>query len=252
MLVDSLHAPDCRVPRHSHEHAYFCVNHGGTYTEAYGRRQRRCAPGMLVFHPPGEAHSEVTGSTPVASLNVEIGASWLNRIFDLAGPLDQPAEFCGGQIADAGLQLLRELQRDDVDSALAIESLCCEILAATCDHRRPPGDTGAPRWMREARDLLDASLGRSPTLRTVAQEVSVHPVHLAATFRRFHGCSVGEYLRRQRLQRARRKLANLELSLADIAIESGFADQSHFTRTFKRYTGVTPAVYRTFLPFKTR
>ncbi len=80
----------------------------------------------------------------------------------------------------------------------------------------------------------------------------VHPVHFAVVFRRFHGCSLGEYARRRRLTAARAKLADRQLSLSQVAYESGFADQSHLSRTFKRYTGMTPRQYRTFLAFKKR
>jgi AraC family transcriptional regulator len=253
VLVDSLHPAGSRLPRHSHEHAYFCLNHGsGTYAEEYGRRRRTCRPGMLVFHPPGEVHSEAHDGGPVASLNVEVGAAWLHRIVEFDGALDQPAEFSGGVIAAAGFQLFREFGHADQDSALAIESLCWEILVASLDGRHPAADAGRPRWLLDARDLLDARTNEPLTLRSLAREAGVHPVHFAATFRRFHGCSVGEYLRRRRLQCARRKLADPELSLAQIALDAGFVDQSHLTRTFKRFTGMTPGRYRTFLGFKTR
>jgi AraC-like DNA-binding protein len=75
-------------------------------------------------------------------------------------------------------------------------------------------------------------------------------VHFAAVFRRHYGCSVGEYLRRRRVHRARQRLAETDLPLAEIATEAGFADQSHLTRMFKRFVGLTPGQYRTFLAFK--
>ena len=252
LLVDSWHAADSRLPKHSHEHAYFCVNHGGTYGEDYGRRRRICTPGMVVFHPPGESHRQSHQGAPVASLNVEVGASWLKRMVEFAGPLDQPAEFRGGEIPTIGLQLLREFQHPDADAELAIESLCWEILAASQERSPATAQGGKPRWLLEARDQLDARLDEPPTLRALAQAASVHPVHFAATFRRFYGCSVGEYLRRERLRRARLKLADCGLSLAQVAVDCGFADQCHFNRTFKRFTGMTPGAYRTLLPFKTR
>ena len=207
---------------------------------------------MLVFHPPGEMHRQCHHEAePVVSLNVEVGSVWLSRMADFAGPLDQPAEFRVGPIAQAGARLLEEVGRDDADSALAIESLCWEILAAAQTHESLTVETGKPRWLTRARDLLASGLGQPLTLRALAREASVHPVHFAATFRRFYGCSVGEYLRRERLLAARRKLADARHTLAEIAIDCGFTVQSHFTRLFKRFTGMTPGAYRTFLAFKT-
>jgi AraC family transcriptional regulator len=77
-------------------------------------------------------------------------------------------------------------------------------------------------------------------------------MHLAATFRRHYGCSLGEYLRRRRVATARELLTNPDLPLTEIAFAAGFSDQSHLTRTFKRFTGMTPLQYSTFLAFKTR
>ena len=79
---------------------------------------------------------------------------------------------------------------------------------------------------------------------SIAGAVDVHPVHLARVFRRHHDCSPGEFLRRVRIQRACRLLAESPESLSAIAYETGYADQSHFTRHFKRAVGVPPGAYR--------
>jgi AraC family transcriptional regulator len=249
LLVDSRHPAGSHLPRHAHERAYFCLNHGGMYGEAYGRRRRVCHPGMVVFHPPGETHSEIH-HTAVASLNVELGASWLQRLADAGRTLDSPAEREDVDTTQAASLLLAELGRRDPDSTLTIESLTWEILFALGGE--PAATRMAPRWLRSARDLLDGHFDEPVSLRGLAHQAGVHPVHFAAAFRRFHGCSVGEYLRRRRLQYARRRLADPEVPLALVAAEAGFADQSHLTRTFKRFTGMTPGRYRTFLLFKTR
>jgi AraC family transcriptional regulator len=252
VLIESRHAAGSRLPRHSHDHAYFCLNYGGIYTEQYGRRRRICRPGMLVFHPPGEVHAEEVGDSEIATLNVAVDGTWLQRLADFDTPLDRPSEFRGDAIAAAGQQILRELRRSDHDSALAIEGLTWEILAACGGHGARAVGKSLPRWLRNARDLLDAHLGASSSLRAIAAEAGVHPVYFAATFRRFFGCSVGEYQRRRRFQHARKLLARPDVPLAQIALEAGFTDQSHLTHTFKRYTGTTPSRYRTFLGYKPR
>ena len=108
-----------------------------------------------------------------------------------------------------------------------------------------------PSWLHDARDHIDAHLQKPITLRSLAGVARVHPVHFAASFRRYFGCSAGEYLRRRRLNFVRASLRNPDLSLAQIAEEAGFADQSHMTRVFKRFSGMAPGRYRTFLAFKT-
>lgn len=248
-LADVWYPAGACLPRHAHERAYFCLIRHGAYTESFGRRRRVCRPMTLAYHPPGEPHAQAFFGRPVASFNVEIGTEWLDRIREVTGPLDQPAEFHGGEVAALGLRLYDEFENPE--PALSIESLTLEILAAAAGSEPTAENAVRPRWLVKARDILDARFQEPLTLGAVAREAAVHPVYFAATFRRFERCSVGEYVRRRRLEHARRRLAERDLPLAEIALEAGFADQSHLTRTFKRFTGMTPGQYRTFLPFKT-
>lgn len=250
VIVDSLHCGGLRVPRHEHEHAYLSLIRDGSFVEKYGRRQRIVVPGMLLVSPPGEGHSEHMDDRPVSSLNIELSDSWLQEMFEAGSPLDRPAHLDGGQVVSLRNRLLREVGRRDADSSLAIQSLTWEILHASVMGRHFPPDRAMPRWLREVRDIIDGSLINTRALSSLAREVGVHPVHFAVVFRRFYGCSLGEYSRRRRLDEARRRIADQGISLSRISIDLGFADQSHFTRTFRRYTGMTPRQYRTFLTFK--
>ena len=65
------------LPRHCHEHAYFCLIRQGTYREEYGGRQRARSPRMLAFHPPEEVHAEHFDGEEVRSFNIEFTPSWL-------------------------------------------------------------------------------------------------------------------------------------------------------------------------------
>jgi AraC family transcriptional regulator len=251
-IVDLMHDAGLRIPRHGHERAYLSLIRAGTFTESCGRRTRFSEPGMLLLHPPGEVHWERMNRVPVSSLNVELGFSWLRELLEIGSPLDRSFDVRDERIVRAGARLVSELRRQDRDSALAVESVTWEILHASMRNDPFAAERTAPRWLRDARDLIDESLDAVPPLRHVAKAAGVHPVHFAAVFRRFHGCSVGEYFRRRRLDAARAKLADPDLPLSRIAVEVGFADQSHFTRTFKRYTGMSPGQYRTFLAFKTQ
>jgi AraC family transcriptional regulator len=82
------------------------------------------------------------------------------------------------------------------------------------------------------------------TLSAVAGTVGIHPAHLARVFRTQFHCTIGEYVRKLRLDDAARRLGSSEDSIKDIAIDAGFYDQSHFTNAFRRHTGVTPARFR--------
>ena len=84
----------------------------------------------------------------------------------------------------------------------------------------------------------------------LARAVGVHPGHLSRTFRERLGRTAGHYLEQLRVERACRLLVT-EAPLVDVAMRSGFADQSHFTRTFRRSVGVSPGRYRRLLTSST-
>jgi len=71
-----------------------------------------------------------------------------------------------------------------------------------------------------------------------------HPAHISRAFRRYFGKSITQFVRERRLQRAAELLRNEEAPLAQIALECGFCDQSHFTNVFRHYAGITPSRIR--------
>src|SRR5262249_31064408 len=78
-LIETHYAPGSRLPRHSHQHGYFCLVRRGQYREEYGGRVRSCGPLTVVFHPPGEVHAEQFAGDETWSFNTEITDSWLAR-----------------------------------------------------------------------------------------------------------------------------------------------------------------------------
>ena len=249
VFADVEYAPARRLPRHVHERAYFCLIREGRYRESYGRRARECGPLTVAFHPAGEPHEQVFGEERVRSFNVEIGSDWLDQRREPGATFDQAAEFHGGRVAALALRLFEDFSMQA--PAAELESAACDVVACIGGALTDGPALRQPAWLGRARQLLDESFQEPPAIAGLAAEAGVHPVYFAATFRRFQGCSVADYIRRRRVQYARAQLREPERTLADIAAMAGFADQSHFTRTFKRSTGMTPGEYRTFLRFKT-
>jgi AraC family transcriptional regulator len=101
-----------------------------------------------------------------------------------------------------------------------------------------------PRWLPHVVEYLDAHYTDAVRVRTLATLAGVHPVHLGRVFRQFHRCSVIQYQTRRRIQRARTLLGVPGLSLTRIALMTGFADQSHFTRAFTAMLGCPPGEFR--------
>jgi AraC family transcriptional regulator len=232
------------VPRHSHLNPYICLVQQGSYTEDYNGRTRACGPLTLAFHPPAEIHAEHIHTAGVQSFNIEVAASWLSRLGPPREILDRAADFQGGPLVAIALRIHREFQRMDEASPLALEGLFLELLAEAWRCRRPASGHRPPRWAERVREILHARFVEHLTLTSLAEAVGVHPVYLASEFRRHYGQSIGAYVRRLRVAYACRQLTNTDVPLAEIALTAGFADQSHFSRTFKSQIGRTPLAYR--------
>lgn len=247
-LTETAYLPSLKLPRHSHEQAYFCFVLRGSFTEVYGEHSRSGRPSTLIFHPAGEIHSDHFHTTS-RCFNIQMNTRWLERAQQPARIINTPADFCGGQLVNLAARLYREFRQLDEFSGLAVEGLALEIIAeASRGSLKEPGRT-PPHWLAQVRDILHEQLGERPSLVTLAESVDVHPVHLAREFRRFYGCTIGEYVRQSRIEFACHQISTSDASLSDIALAAGFFDQSHFSRTFKQINGISPAAYRrTFRP----
>jgi AraC-like DNA-binding protein len=229
------------IPRHAHDFASLVYSVRGTHWSAYGRSGTTCVPGTLRFLPAGEEHENYFPSGS-RCLDVQLRPALLELAREhtptlpIAGPVASP------DAAELGTRLHRELARNDDVSALAIEALVLELVVGGTD--RAPQRGQAPAWLVRVRDVLHDQFAGRPTLATLARCAGRHPVQVSRQFHRHFGCTIGEYVRRVRIGRAQILLTRTELGLAEIALASGFTDQSHFTNAFRRLTGMPPRSYR--------
>ena len=242
-LVETGFRPGAEIARHRHERAYFCLVMNGAFRESRGRDIRDYHAGALVYRPAGEEHSQRFGERGGRCLNLEIPIRWLERHAAVRDALPSSLETRGPRIASLADRLTHELSETDDLRLLALEGLALELVAETARAARARSESRAPRWLEAAIQCLDAAEA-TPSLTELAAASRVHPSHLARTFRRFLRCTPAEYLRRRRIEQARRALLETDRPLGEIALDAGFCDQSHFTRAFRRATGATPGAYR--------
>lgn len=242
-LTQTAYQPQARIPGHTHEHPYFCFVLGGSFDETSGGRTSECGSQDVVFHPSGEVHSNRFHRRGGYCFNLELGERFVERLQDYGSFLKQPAKYRSGPAGWLCMRMHREFHRRDSAAPLAIEGLALELVSEFL--RRPSGcDSGNPPWIAGVRDLLHSRFAEPLTLAEIARSADVHPAHLARGFRLHLRTTVGEYVRQLRIDYACRLLTRDDSALSEIAASAGFADQSHFTRIFRRMTGLTPARYR--------
>ncbi len=96
------------------------------------------------------------------------------------------------------------------------------------------------------REFLDDCGSQNPTLTALARLVNLSPYQLLRAFMREYGLPPHAWLIQRRVREARRMI-DRGVSVVDAAASSGFADQSHLNRHFKRILGFTPGRYRNFV-----
>ena len=247
-LSETVYLLHCKLRRHSHENPYFKFILHGTYSENFGGKTRESRKSMLTFHPAGEAHSQCFDRTDVKLFRIELNPPMLARYTAVFESIKfEPAVFEGGTVCRLAANLYYEFRRLDEVSPLVIEGLVLEILgeAVRSQTQSSRKEIIFPsRWLKQAREFLNAQFTENLTLSQIAAAVGVHPVHLAREFRRAYGCTIGDYVRRLRVEFACREMIKPDASLAEISVVCGFHDQSHFTKIFKRVMNTTPASYR--------
>lgn len=239
-ITETVYAPLLRIPPHEHRSAYVSFVVRGAYVERCGGAQRDCTTSTVLFHPGGETHSNAFAREGGRCLNVEFGPAWRHRIETIRWNESLAHEALLTHIA---AETYGEFRQPDAYSTLIIEGLLLELLGVLGRASRP-ADARVPRWLLGAREMLRETRREPYSLTKLAREIGVHPVHLARSFRKQFGTSPGEFVRRARIERSCQELASENTALVEIALRNGFANQSHFSTTFKRYIGVTPATYR--------
>lgn len=243
-LTEIVYPPGFQVLRHSHELSQLCFVREGTFSEFYGRKSREVKPMTLIARPCDEAHAHRFHDHGARCFVIEIGSESLQRVRQHSPVLDDSAEFQSGLLSWLATKLYDEFRHEDDASSLAIEGLVLEMLSEASRRAVRGLDRKSPEWLKQAKDFLHVHFLEPVSLVDVANAAGVHPTHLARVFRRFYLCTIGEYVRRLRIEFACREVSLTDRSLTDIAVTAGFYDQGHFSRTFKQIIGLTPGQYR--------
>jgi AraC family transcriptional regulator len=247
ILTEAVYRPTFRLPKHIHDRAVMSIVLKGSYTEYFGHRPNECAPYSVLLKPVGIDHADQYGAGGARCLIVKVEPGRLEVLRSFSKVLDQSLHARDAQLAGLSVRLYKEFRLMDDASALSMEGLILEMLGHFTRHGPESGSSAAPHWLRTAEAMIREQPAERVGLVSVAAAVGVHPSHLARTFRKFYGCAVGEYLRRARLERAVQELALKDRPLVEVALASGFYDQSHFTRVFKARFGLTPSAFRASL-----
>ena len=228
--------------KHSHPWLHLTIVRQGYYCRRLGRRTDDYEAGFLTFLQTNDSHTDsyAPGSK---CLHVVIPSDVEQRLTCDFGIQGTTGKISPSLSVRFSVALQREFRYTDCESPLIVEALLFDLVSRHLDIIRDRS-SARPRWLGLLLDYLDDTFEQEWSLRNMASEMGVHPVYLCRTFSEYFDCTLGEYIRKQRVLRGLQLLAIGDSTLAEIAFQSGFADQSHFTRAFRNHFGITPGEWR--------
>ncbi|KAF2333537.1 AraC family transcriptional regulator [Flavobacterium ginsenosidimutans] len=235
-----------KVDWHYHEKPYFTFILQGRVLEGNKKEIYQCSQGSLLFHNWDDAHYNIKPPGFTRGFHIEINQDWFKNY-------SLKTEQVQGSISikNTGIQLLfykifKESKLDDSVSNLTINTLLIEVLEKI-DSKYKTEDKFIPHWAKTLKEILHEQNLNDFSLPCLAKLLDIHPVHLSRCFPKYFGCSLGEYIRKIKIKKSIGMLSDNRSSLAEIALEAGFSDQSHFNRCFKENIGTTPMNFRNLL-----
>lgn len=244
MVTEAWFPPHAFLAPHVHDRACVAVIVGGSFEVSFRTVRHDCPLTSVHTEPLGDRHANRVGSAGAHVVVLQPDPRSEPLVAPLAALLGRITQQTHAGVAGLATRLIRELDAGDAAAPLAQEALALEmlVLATRADATRTTGRV--PPWLLRTRDYLHAHCLESLRAADLAAQAGVDPVRLARAFRRHFRVSLGEYVRGLRLEWAAAQLDGTEEPLAAIALRAGFADQSHFTRSFTRYAGLSPGRYR--------
>jgi AraC-like DNA-binding protein len=232
--------------RHRHDTYAIGLTDRGVQIFDYRGAARTSLPGEVVTLYPDEPHDGRAGTGEGFGYRiVYVRPARLSEALRVLRGRPSPLPFLREPVSTSR-PLSRAVARafDAPLESLAADGIVVELAEALAGAQ---ASVGAPRIdvraVDRARQLLDAECTRTVHSRELESITGLSRYELARQFRARLGTSPHRYLLMRRLDVARERIAQAH-PLADVACGTGFADQAHFTRTFKRAFGLTPARYR--------
>lgn len=216
----------------------FVLEGGNIENRKNNQIQREC--GSINFYHAFEPHQNLYQVFPSKHFSIEIDRKFLEK-YELQESQIHTAIDDNPFSKFIFLKILKEVLLNDSFTIESVEMLLLELIKSIPISKN---STPFPEWVPMLKDILNENWNRQLSLQELSGEIGIHPVTISGNFRKYFSSTYGEYMRKIKIDRSLSMIKNSNLQLTRIAYACGFADQSHFTRTFKNQTGFLPGQYQ--------
>jgi AraC family transcriptional regulator len=231
-----------KVDWHYHEQAYFTFIIAGNVIEGNKKEVYNCIPGTLLFHNWHEPHYNIKPDGFTRGFQIEIEKQWFDNLMLPYNILEGSINISNPHIKLLMYKIFRSVQVEESLAEFSTQTLLSEILGKL-DKVTGILNYKNPKWVNSIKEILHDTVGNLLTLHDLSNMGGIHPVHLSRDFSKYFGCSLSEYVRKLKVEKALSLIALQQKTLTEISYECGFSDQSHFIRCFKEVNGLTPSAH---------
>lgn len=237
------YVPNFEQDEHAHDEAQLTMLLAGSVEEWSAGQCFASGPLDVIVKPAQVSHANRFGPSETLTLQVSLGSGANSALQACGVPLSRVTWRSSELATRYFLQALAGNANSGAAGPTCGQTL--EISALRLDSPQDQfAENFAPSWLAEVWQQLSMRFSSPVTVRSLAKEAGVHPVHLARTARQHYGVSITGRLRQLRAAATAGLLCQSDLPLSAIATDCGFADQSHMCRVFKSYTSLTPLEFR--------
>ena len=230
------------IDRHYHENHYFSLTTFGNCCESNKHGTLESSPDTLIFHNCEEPHSN-TKTDLTRGFQVEISHDWCRKFEMRFDELPKSSIVLNPSVKLHFYNIYKESKLSDDTSNLTIDALLLQMFE-TMSGVESVWTSTKPLWVNKVDELLHDNFDQPLSLQYLSDELNLHSAHLSREFSKYFYCNFSEYVRKIRIEKSLNLLRNNQLTLTEISLMCGFADQSHFIRSFKTFHGITPKHFR--------
>ncbi len=230
-----------KVDWHFHENPYFTYLLQGKLYEANKKEEYYLESGSLLFHNWQNSHHNIKPKDYTRGFHIEFNSDWFLKYNISSMDFEGSLNLKNPMIKSLMNKVFLETKINDTQSQVSIELLMIDIfnkikLQESDSYRKKP------EWVNKIQEIL-LETETDCTLTMLSKELNIHPVHLSREFHKYFGTTLGQYIRRLKLNKAITLISSNKYSMTEICYKCGFYDQSHFTSTFKKIYKMPPSVF---------